>query len=502
MGGSNGNTANGAGPATSLRHATLTIVCALQFVLVLTNGSTTMALPSIKSGFDTSNSSLQWFAALFSLGFALVLVLSGRLGDLFGTRRLLMIGFTGFIVSVVLEASSPTVPMLLLARLLQGIAGGITAPQLSAMIQRTFVGHTRTRAFAVFLTISAGGFMVGQIGGGALMSADPFGFGWRWAFLPVIPLSLIGWFLANHRLPNPPPGASGRLDIIGASVLAVVSFLVMFPLIQGRRVGWPLWIFVILLAAIPVFGAFIAHERRIVRNGGDPLVNPELFKVPSFRVGNAITVLVGLISASVPLYLILTVQLGFGLNAFEAALIAAPMPLANMGGSLLASTLLRKYGRVTVAVGGLMVAVAAGAVLIDLAISGYDVSVLTLVPGFILLGFSLGISIAATIAIVLSDVPEASAGSAAGVQATGLQLSGAIGIAVYGVGFYGAINGRTGLVPYLDGIRIVMWIAIAMAVAQSLLMFKLPKHGARDQGELPLADPELLVVPDLHGEID
>ena len=495
-------TAEGANEGTSLRHATLTIVCALQFVLVLTNGSTTMALPSIKAGFDTSNASLQWFAALFSLGFAVVLVLSGRLGDLFGTRRLLMIGFSAFLVSVALEAVSPTVWVLLIARLLQGIAGGITAPQLSAMIQRTFAGHTRTRAFAVFLCISAGGFMVGQIGGGALMSADPFGVGWRWAFLPVIPLAIIGWFLARRHLPDPAPGASGRLDIIGASVLAVVSILVMFPLIQGRRVGWPVWIFLILLAAIPVFAVFIAHERRIMRTGGDPLVNPELFRVSSFRVGNLITVLVGLISAAVPLYLILTVQLGFGRNAFEAALIAAPMPLANMGGSLLTSTLLRKYGRVTVAVGALLVAVAAAAVLIDLALDDYDVSVLTLVPGFVLLGFSLGISIAATIAIVLSDVPEESAGSAAGVQATGLQLSGAIGIAVYGVVFYGAIAGQTGLEPYLDGIKLVMWVAIGMALVQALLMFRLPKHTAREGGELPLADPELLVVPDLHGEID
>ena len=486
----------------SLRHATLTIVCVLQSVMVLINGSTTMALPSIKSGFGATSSSLQWFAALFALGFSLVLVLSGRLGDLYGTRRLLMIGFSAFIVAIVLEATAPTIWVLLIARLLQGIAGGVTSPQLSAMIQRTFTGHTRTRAFAVFLCFSGGAFMVGQIAGGALMSADPFGVGWRWAFLPVIPLAIGSWFLARKRLPDPPPGSSGRLDIVGASVLGIAAFLVMFPLIQGRNAGWPVWIFVILVMAAPVMVAFVSYERRIVRRGGDPLVNPDLFRAPSFRIGNVITLLVGLISASVPLYLILTVQLGFGRNAFQAALIASPMPFSNMFGSLLASRLLQRFGRAAIGVGAILVIVAAGIVLFDISLGGDNISVFALLPGFVMLGFSLGIGIAATIAIVLSDVPEASAGSAAGVQATGLQLAGAIGIAVYGVVFYGAVGGQTGVGPYLDGITLVMWLAIAMAAVQIGLMFWLPRHGARDQGELPLADPELLVVPDLHGEID
>lgn len=486
----------------SLGQPAFVVVVGMQFVNVLLNGSTTMALPSIQSGLDASNSDLQWFASLFALAFSLVLVLCGRLGDLFGPRRMLMFGYGLFIVALCVESVAPVIPVLLIGRVLQGFAGGCMAPQLAAVIQRTYRGHTRTRAFTVFLTAAGAGFTVGQLLGGALMAADVWGLGWRWAFLPFILPSLALWFVARRAIPPLPSEATGRLDIPGAVLLACVSLLVMFPLIKGRSVGWPTWIFVVLATAAPVFAAFLSYQRRLVRRGDSPLVNPELFRIRSFRVGNAITLLVGLIAAAAPLYLILTVQIGFGKDAFQAALIACPMPLANMAGSLVTAPLLRRFGRLTVAFGAASTALAAAVLLVAISGGAGSVDVVTLIPGFVLVGFSLGISIAATVAIVLSDVPRSDAGSAAGVQSTGLQLSSAIGIAVYGVAFYAAVGGSDGLQPYLDGLEWVMWITLVFAAVQVLLMFGLPRHTARERGELALADPELLVFPDLHGDAE
>jgi MFS family permease len=487
-------------PATSLRRPAFVVVTAIQFVNVVVNGSTTMALPSIQSGLGATNSNLQWFAALFALSFSLVLVLSGRLGDLFGARRLLLLGNGAFVVSITLQAVSPSVWTLLLARVLQGVAGGVMAPQLSAVIQRTFRGHARTRAFAVYLTAAGAGFTVGQLLGGGLMAVDLWGLGWRWAFLPFIAPALVLWFVARRTIPHLVPEAAGRLDVPGAVALAVVSFLLMFPLIQGRNAGWPAWLFLMLASSVPVFVAFLSYERRLVRRGGSPLVNPELFRILTFRVGNTITLLVGLIAAAVPLYLILTVQIGFGKNPFQAALIACPMPLANMAGSLMTAPLLRRFGRLTIALGAGCSALAATALLLAMSPGAGGVDVIVFIPGFMLVGFALGISIASVIAIVLSDVPLADAGSAAGVQSTALQLASAIGIAVYGVAFYGAIGGSERLQPYLDGLELVMWITIAFSAVQVLLMFGLPRHSAREQEPLPLADSELLVFPDLHGD--
>ena len=116
------------------------------------------------------------------------------------------------------------------------------------------------------------------------------------------------------------------------------------------------------------------------------------------------------------------------------------------------------------------------------------------------MGFGLGVSIAAGVAIVLGEVPHANAGSAAGVQSTGLQLAGAIGIAVYGIAFYAAIGKNESLSHYIAGMRWVMWISIALAAVQVALMFWLPKHRLGSEEDIPLGDPELLVFPDLHGE--
>ena len=487
---------------TSLRNGVFAVVIALQFVLVLVNGSTTMALPGIRDGLDASDSELQWYASLFALTFSLVLVLSGRLGDLFGTRRILLLGFAALVGSWILSAGSPNIYILLIARALQGVAGGVTAPQLSAMIQRTFSGHTRTRAFSVFLMFAGGGFMLGQLSAGALTNANLFDAGWRWAYLPFIPIGIIVWLIASKVLPATAPGSAGQLDITGSAVLAVVAFFLMFPLIQGRNAGWPVWILLMLACSVPLFFGFVRYERNLVRRGGDPLVNPILFAIRSFRVGNIITLLVGLLSAAGPIYLIFTIQLGFDRNPLQAAILTCPMPFANMFGSLAAAPLLRRYGRGAVVIGALLNALAAAAVLFADRVGAAEFEAVHLVPAVALLGFALGISIAVTIAFVLSEVPHEYAGAASGVQATGLQLAGAIGIAVIGVAFWGRIGDSEELSAYIDGINAVMWISIVLAIIQAGLVVLLPRHKAVAGEEFSLADPELLVMPDLHGETE
>jgi MFS family permease len=245
---------------------------------------------------------------------------------------------------------------------------------------------------------------------------------------------------------------------------------------------------------------FLRYERVLLRSGGDPLVNPVLFAIPSFRTGNIVTALVGLLSAAAPLYLILTIQLGFGRNALEAAILTCPMPFANMFGSMAASSLMRRFGRGALAAGALATMAAAFAVIIAVATQGDGLAPWQLVPGIALLGFALGISIASGMALVLSEVPQSFAGSASGVQSTGLQLSSAIGIAVIGVAFYGAVEQSQDIHNYLDGIEAVMWATIALTVLQLFFVRFLPRHERVEGEEFPLIDPELLVIPDLHGD--
>ena len=491
---------SGVAPAggTSLRNQAFVLVLCAQAASGIVSGAAPMALPAIRSSFDTSSAAIQWYAALYSLGFALVLILAGRIGDLFGTRRLLLIGYATFIASIIGSALAPTIGVLLVFRLLQGVGAGVMAPQLSAMVQRTFQGHDRTRAFAVFLMVAGGTFMVGQLVSGALITADVWGLSWRWVYLPSIPFALVTLAVAFRRLPATAPGPVGRLDVGGAVVLSAASFLLMFPLIQGRSAGWPTWIVVMILAAAPAYGAFLAYERRLIGRGGDPLVDPALFRIRSFGVGNLITVAVALLGGAAPIYLILLIQSGFDRSALEAAILTAPMPFLNMFGSLAAAPLVRRFGRGSLVIGGVLVALAAVLILLVARGDPESVSPVALVPGLGLTGFSVGVIMAAAMAIVLHEVPAAVAGSAAGVQSTSLQLFSAVGIAFFGMIFYGTIGESTDLESYLDAIRNVEWIVVGIALVQVAMSFLMPRHRIAATEELTPVDPEMSVLPDFH----
>jgi MFS family permease len=487
------------GPPTSLRHVSFVVVVALQFAMIIAMGAAGIALPAVQEGLDADDGAIQWFAALFQLGFALVLVLGGRLGDIYGTRRLLLLGFGGFIGATLLGAVAPSIGVVLVARLLQGVAGGIASPQLLAIIQRTYVGDTRTKAFAVFMTVAACAFMVGQLVTGALISADVMGAGWRWAFLAFLPLGLLTFPAAARFLPSPPQQVGGKVDVAGAVVLAGASLLVLFPLIQGQSAGWPAWLIVMLVASGPALAAFVAVERRLVRRGDEPLVDPLLFRLRSFRVGNVVGVVTGLMSFAVVVFVTLTIQYGFDRSALEAALLTAPIPFANMFGSLVASPLLRHTGRLTVAIGAVLTAASAAIILVTLGMGPDPVEPVHLLPGLVLLGFALGISIAATIAITLADVPEISAGSASGVQSTVLQLASAVGIAVFGIVFFGVLGEADDRQAYLDGLGATMWLTAALCVVQLGVYRWLPARTTATPHPIPVADPENLILPDLHG---
>lgn len=489
-------------PHRSLRDVSFVVVVILQFSMIVAMGSAGIALPAVQSGLGASDGAIQWFAALFQLGFALVLVVGGRLGDLFGTRRLLLVGFGGFVAASLLGAAAPTIGIVLVARLLQGVAGGIASPQLLAVIQRTYTGDARARAFAVFMTTAAFAFMVGQLVTGALLSNDVLGAGWRWSFLVFLPLGVVAWPLSARLLPRLPATARGRVDGTGAAVLAVASLLVLFPLIQGQSSGWAVWLLVVLASSVPLLAAFVGLERRLVRQGREPLVDPALFRIRSFAVGNVVGVVTGLMSFAEVVFVTLTIQYGFGRTELQAAVLTAPIPFANMFGSLLAAPLLRALGRLSVAVGAVLTALSAAVLLLTIHVGPRPLQPVQLVPGLVLLGFALGVSVAATVAITLADVPEPSAGAAAGVQSTVLQLASAVGIALFGIAFFGARGVEETRAAYLDGLSATLWATAALCAAQLAVVPLLPRRTRGVPHPIPVADPENLVMPDVLGHHD
>jgi MFS family permease len=207
---------------------------------------------------------------------------------------------------------------------------------------------------------------------------------------------------------------------------------------------------------------------------------------------------VALLSYAAPIYLILTIQSGFDRSALDAALLTCPMPFANMFGCLLAAPLVRRLGRGAIVVGGVLTAASATLILAATAAGAGAVRPVDLVPGIALAGFAAGVSMAAATAIVLQETPPQHAGSASGVQATSLQLSGAVGIAAFGTVFYGTIGDATDLPTYLDAIDNVQWIALGLAGLQVAMAWLMPRHRPAPDREIAPVDGELLMVPDLH----
>lgn len=453
--------------------AFLTVV-GVQLLLTLTMGSINIALPVIQSDLSASSATLTWLVALYQLGFALVLVLGGRLGDIHGHQQMLLVGLGAFTAANVMAMVAPNAEVLLGARLLQGVAGGISAPQVLGIIQRMFTGARRSSAFGVFMVAGAVGFVSGQIVTGGLMSADPLDLGWRWSLVFVTPLAIA--VLAGVWRVVPSYEAQGRasIDMLGVLLAGLTAVLILFPLIQGRASGWPWWILAMLAGSVPALTLFVRYEARVEHAGRAPLLRMELFRLRTFAIGNSLAVLVGLIGFSVTVFSTIALQAGFGLSPLEAAVVTAVNPLGNVVGSVVAARLLSRIGRRVFAWGGFLLAMSVVALIAGLEVFG-DPRPGFLMPGLFLFGFALAFPLVAGMSVTMSEVPGAHAGAASGVQQTVSQMTSAVGIAVVGNVFYGALGAGTTEGDYVDALVATASIALVPCVVLALASRLLPR---------------------------
>lgn len=427
------------GRTGAVRWLLLGFVLLGQFAIVASLGSINLALPSIRVEFDTSDSVLQWILVVQQLAYAVVLVIGGRLGDLLGRRRLFLVGIVGFGVASMLAAVAPTAELVLAARLLQGISGGVASPQVLAIIRTTFDEQQRPRAYAAFAMVAGGGFMVGQLAAGLLMNLDWWGLGWRLPFVATA----AGTAASAIGVRRAPEGrleeGSRRLDLVGSGLVALASLLVLFPLIQGQDFGWswPMWL--ALAVSVPVAALFIRRQVRLTPFGR-ALVDVRLFSRRTYRMG-----LVGasLFSTSAfgPFFVItITLLEGAGLSPFEAALYTAGGPLLMIPASFMSPRVTALIGRLVFVVGGILAGGSALLIGFLLVGVGEGFSPWWLLPILGLQGAGNGLIIPAVVSLTMSEVPAEHAGAASGVYQTAMQFVGAIGLAVYSIVFFGVLG--------------------------------------------------------------
>jgi MFS family permease len=391
-----------------------------------------VALPTIDKDLHASTGMLQLVVAGYTIAYAVLLVVGGRLGDAFGRRRLFLAGMAGFTLASLACGIAPAVGILVAVRALQGATAAMMVPQVLSTIQAKTHGTERARALGIFGACGGIATVTGQLAGGLLVSANVAGTGWRPIFLVNVPIGIAGLFLARRTVPETRSPAPARIDVPGTALLGAALLMLLIPLTEGRSLGWPLWT-VILLGLSPVAAAgFAVAERRLERAGGVPLVPISLLGVPSMRRGLLLVVpFFGGFGGFMFIYA-LTLQDGAHFGPLKTGSSLVPFALAFLLTSLSTASLIDRFGRKVMTIGAVLQAIGILGLMAAFLLTWPGISPLLLAPGLVVSGIGQGLVMSPLFRVVLSEVRPAQAGAASGVLTTTLQSSLALGVATLG----------------------------------------------------------------------
>jgi EmrB/QacA subfamily drug resistance transporter len=434
----------------------------------------TIAAPAIRADLGGSTSTLQWIAAGYTLAMAVGLLVGGRLGDMYGRRRMMVVGVGGFLAASALCALSVSPEMLLTSRVLQGLFGAVMVPQSFGLIRELF-GADVGKAFALLGPVIGLATVVGPVVGGLLTDLA----GWRMIFLINVPLGAFALIVGARVLPASEPVARGqRLDVKGAILAAAGMFLLVYPLTQGHELGWPAWTLAMLAASVPVLAIFAWYQAARSRAGAPVLVRLRVFARRSYSSGVAFVIAFFGVIAGFSLAAGLFLQLGLGYTPLQASLTMAPWALGAFIGSALGATVMAGLGRHILHIGlALMAAGLAGL----FAVLDGSVGFGGLVTPFAVYGFGMGMIFVPLFDIIVGDLTDDEVSSASGVLTSVEQLGASLGIAVLGTVFFSTAGSplHAGAPEFAGAARVVTVLAIVLTAVTFAIGFLLPKKAKR-----------------------
>jgi EmrB/QacA subfamily drug resistance transporter len=461
--------------ALSARDKQLTLVAATlgSFIALLDGTVVNVALPAIREDLGGGLAGQQWVVNAYLLMLGSLILIGGSLGDVYGERRIFLLGMTGFGLASVLCAAAPSVGVLVGSRALQGVFGALMTPASLAIIVATFGEHERGKAIGTWTAYSGIAVVVGPLVGGWLVDT----FDWRWIFAINVPFVLVTLAIAT-RLPVRVPARPGRRpDWVGAGLCALGLAGPTFALTQQPEYGWASpAVLVPLLGGVGVFVAFLRFERRRAR---DPMLPLGLFGRGNFAWGNVETLaMYGGLGAMFFVLVLFLQQVG-GYTALQAG--AATLPT-----TLVMFALSRRFGRLADRIGprlfmGIGPLVSAGGVLYLLLAVDVDPGFFTeVVPGTVLFALGLSIAVAPLTAAILADAEEHNAGIASGVNNAVARVAGLLATAAVGAVVGGSLD--------LHGFRMALVFSMGLLVcagAVGLLAIRNPGRRDVHAGECP-----------------
>jgi EmrB/QacA subfamily drug resistance transporter len=400
---------------------TLILLGLAQFMVILDITVVNVALPSIAKDLAFAEGDLQWVITAYVLFTGGLLMLGGRATDLFGRRRVFLGGLATFTVASLASGLASSPEALVAARAVQGLGAAMLTPGALSIVTTTYAGSQRTAALAAWSAIGSAGAAAGVVLGGVLTS----GLGWEWVFFINVPVGVIAAIGVLRVVPSAPPTAVGqRLDVLGA-VTAVAGLVVLLYGIEGANEhGWDSARTIALLLASAVLLATFAGVERNVR---EPIVPPKTWRNRPLVSGMVLILVATALLVAVFFLNTLYLQDVLGWSALETGLAFLPLVVVIAAGATAANRLVSRIGsRYLAALGLVLVAGGAGLLFLapDLASYGTDI-----LPGFLVLGFGVGLVFPAGSIAAMSDVADEAAGLASGLVTTGHELGAAFGVA-------------------------------------------------------------------------
>ncbi|HTU28230.1 MAG TPA: MFS transporter [Solirubrobacteraceae bacterium] len=464
-----------------LRWVVLAVVMIANVMDAMDSTIANIAGPSVRRDLGGGASTLQWISAGYTLAFAVLLIAGARLGDIFGRRRVFLVGLAGFTLFSALCAVAPSMPVLIASRALQGGFGALMIPQGFGFLKQVFPEQSEFDKAMGFVGPATGlPLLAAPILAGALIDANLWHVGWRLVFLINVPIGVLALALAVPSLPDSPRRSGLTLDGGGVWLVGLAMVAIIYPLIQGRADGWPAWILAILAAGVLLLYAFVRYERR---HRDKALIEPSLLANRTYLTGIAVILFFFGGFAGLLLCVSLFGQLGEGWSPVHAGLTLTPMVVGIMVGMTASFALVNRLGRHLLHIGVLLIA--AGDACVALILTGaHTASTWDLVPGLLFAGIGAGTSFAQLFGFVLNSVNMDEVGSASGVLEATQQLSTSLGVAVLGTIFFSVFGHHLAT----DALQITAWASLAPLLGAFLLIFRLPMRARDEQAELPRGD--------------
>jgi EmrB/QacA subfamily drug resistance transporter len=467
-------------PLDLRRQAALLVILTGIFVTIMDNSIVNVAIPSIRSTLGASFAEAELVVAGYAFTFAVGLITGGRLGDIFGQRRMFLVGFAAFTLTSALCGLAPWPAILVIARLLQGMSAAILSPQVFALVRVTFAeGRERTRAFAAMGVVIGLGNVIGQILGGVLVQANLFGLSWRAVFLVNVPIGVASLAVAPFVLEENRRSAEQELDLTGVALSTTGLSLLLLPLIEGPELGWPAWSIAMLVASPGILTAFYLHQRWKSGRRMRPLLDTDLFHDRAFAAGSLLVLLFWATNTPFGFSFTLLAQIGYGLSPMSSALYLAGLGAAFGVTSLFAGRLARSGARRTLLIGAV---VDLAGMLLALAACWLKTPFepIYLLPSLLTVGAGYGFFMTPILNAVLSGVQDRHVGGASGVLTMMQRGGNALGVAVLGVPFFTVLghaiaDGVGHPAAYVRAFAaVVSWIIAMLVVVVGLLIWRPP----------------------------